>query len=103
MLLLCGPGLRAALVALMTTEIQTARWPLAPRTKALRAILDKLEPAPPRPEPFPRPKPPAQPSMALARKKRRPRHPKVYLQPPRGLDCKLATAGIYPLVTIGLR
>jgi len=62
---------RAALVALLTAEIETTRWPMAPRTKALRAILDKLEPPPPRPEPFPRPKPPAQPSAMLAKKRRR--------------------------------
>jgi len=62
---------RAALVALLRAQIKNTRWPLAPRMKALRAILDKLEPPPPRPEPFPRPKPPAQPSALLAKKRRR--------------------------------
>ncbi len=62
---------RAALAALLRAQIKNTRWPLAPRTKALRAILDKLEPPPPRPEPFPRPKPPAQPSAMLAKKRRR--------------------------------
>ena len=41
---------RAALVALLRETIENTRWPLAPRTRALRAILDKLEPPPPRPE-----------------------------------------------------
>jgi hypothetical protein len=40
-------------------------------TKALRAILDKLEPPAPRPQPFPAPKPIDEPSMVLAKKKRR--------------------------------
>jgi len=40
-------------VALLRAQIKNTRWPLAPRTKALRAIFDKLEPPPPRPEPFP--------------------------------------------------
>jgi len=30
---------RAALVALLRAQIKNTRWPLAPRTKALRAIL----------------------------------------------------------------
>jgi hypothetical protein len=45
----------------------------APRTKALLAILDKLDPPPPRPQPFPAPKPLGEPSHLLAKKKRRPR------------------------------
>jgi hypothetical protein len=64
---------RTPLVALLTAEIENTRCPMVPRTKALRAILDKLDPAPPRPEPLPPSKPPAQPSMVLAKKKRRPR------------------------------
>src|SRR6266496_6325374 len=46
-----------------------APWPLAPRTKALRSILDKLDPPPPRPEPNPAPKPVGEPSHVLARRK----------------------------------
>ena len=38
---------KAALVALLTAEIETTRWPLSPRTKVLQAILDKLAPLPP--------------------------------------------------------
>jgi hypothetical protein len=55
---------KAALVALL-------RFPLSPRIRQLRAILDKLEPAKPRPEPYPPPKPVGEPSMVLAKKKRR--------------------------------
>jgi hypothetical protein len=62
---------RAALVALLRAEIENTRWPLAPRTKALRLVLDKLESPPPRPEPFPAPKPIGEPSMVLAKKKKR--------------------------------
>ena len=61
---------RAALVALLTAEVQNTRWPLAPCTKALRSILEKLEPAKPRAEPLPPPKPIGEPSHMLARKKR---------------------------------
>ncbi len=38
---------KAALVALLTAEIENTRYPFAPRTKALRTILAKLEPLPP--------------------------------------------------------
>jgi hypothetical protein len=60
-----------AVVALLRAQIKNTRWPLAPRTKALRAILAKLDPPPPRPDPFPPPKPAGEPSMVLAKKKRR--------------------------------
>jgi len=62
---------KAALAALLRAEIESTRWPLAPRTRALRSVLDKLEPPPPRAEPFPAPTPAGEPSMVLARKKRR--------------------------------
>jgi len=61
----------AALVALLTAEIENTRYPLAPRTKALRAILAKLAPPALRPEPYPAPKPPREPSAVLAKGKRR--------------------------------
>jgi len=64
---------RAALVALLTAEIENTRWPMAPRTRALRSILDKLTPPPAPPEPWWWPKPPVEPSHLLARNKRRPR------------------------------
>jgi hypothetical protein len=44
-------GEKAALVALLTAQIKNTRSPLAPRTKALRAILDRLDPLFPRPKP----------------------------------------------------
>ena len=62
---------KAALVELLTAEIENTRYPLSPRIRQLRAILDKLEPAKPRPEPYPAPKPVGEPSMVLAKKKRR--------------------------------
>ena len=63
----------AVLVALLKQTIAADRYPLSPRIQKLRAILAKLAPPPPRPEPFPRPKPVGEPSMVLAKKKRRPR------------------------------
>jgi hypothetical protein len=65
-------GEKAALVELLRDQIKNARWRLAsPRIRQLRAILDKLEPAKPRPQPYPAPKPVGEPSMVLAKKKRR--------------------------------
>ena len=64
---------KAALVELLRQVIAADRYPLSPRIRKLRAILDKLEPPPARPEPFPAPKLPGEPSHMLARKKRRPR------------------------------
>jgi hypothetical protein len=58
---------RAALVALLRAEVENTRSPMAPRTKALRAILDRLDPQPTRPEPFPAPKPAGEPSHVLAK------------------------------------
>jgi hypothetical protein len=63
---------KAALVELLREVIATDPFPLSPRIRKLRVILDKLEPPPPGPQPYPAPKPPAQPSHLLA-KKRRPR------------------------------
>ena len=62
---------KAALTALLRETIATDRYPLSPRIRQLRSILDKLAPPPLRPEPYPAPKPPAQPSMVLATKRRR--------------------------------
>ena len=61
----------AAVVALLRAQIKNTRWRLAPRTRALRSILDKLDPPPPRPEPYPPPKPVGEPSMVLAKKRPR--------------------------------
>jgi hypothetical protein len=61
----------AELAALLRAEIKNTRWPLAPRTRALRAILDKLELPAPRLEPLPAPKPIGEPSLVLAKRRRR--------------------------------
>jgi hypothetical protein len=62
---------KAALIELLKETIAADRFPLSPRIRKLRAILAKLEPAPPRPDPYPAPKPIGEPSMLLAKKKRR--------------------------------
>ena len=49
--------------------IESNRYFMSPRVKRLRAILDRLEPPPPRPEPYPAPKPAGEPSLLLSRKK----------------------------------
>jgi hypothetical protein len=63
----------AALAELLREVVATDPYPLSPRIKKLRAILDKLEPPTPRPEPLPPPKPIGEPSYVLAKRKRRPR------------------------------
>jgi len=62
---------KAALVALLKATIAADRFSLSPRVRALRRILDKLEPPGPSPQPIPAPKPPGEPSLALRRKQRR--------------------------------
>ena len=62
---------KAALLELLREVIATDPYPLSPRIRKLRAILDKLDPPSPRPEPFPAAKPPGEPSVVLAKKKRR--------------------------------
>jgi hypothetical protein len=64
---------KAALVELLREVIAADRYPLSPRIRKLRAILDKLVPPPQRAEPYPAPKPVGEPSHMLAKKKRRPR------------------------------
>jgi hypothetical protein len=61
----------AELVRILRAAIAADRFPLAPRVRTLRAILDKLDPLPGRPEPLPPPKPSARPSAALAKRRRR--------------------------------
>jgi hypothetical protein len=56
---------RAALIELLSGEVEYTRYPLAPRVKVLRGILAKLAPQPPRPEPMPPPKPPGERSGVL--------------------------------------
>jgi hypothetical protein len=62
---------KAALIELLRDTIDRDRFPLSPRIGQLRAILAKLDPAPPRPAPYPAPKPIGEPSMVLAKKKKR--------------------------------
>jgi hypothetical protein len=62
---------RATLVAVLREVIERDRSFMSLRVKRLQAILDKLEPPPPRPEPYRPPKPSGTPSAVLARKNRR--------------------------------
>ena len=62
---------RAALTALLKATIAADRYPMSPRLRMLKRVLDKLEPPAPRSEPIPPPKPPGEPSLALRRKQRR--------------------------------
>jgi hypothetical protein len=62
---------KAALVELLRETIDRDRFPLSPRVRSFKEILDKLAPPAPRPEPIPAPKPPGERSMALTRKRRR--------------------------------
>jgi hypothetical protein len=55
---------------LLKQTIAADPFPMSPRIRTLRVILDKLEP-PPRPQPLPSPKPAVTPSLLLTRKKKR--------------------------------
>ena len=63
-------GEKAALVELLRDTIAADPYPKSPRVRALRRVLDKLEPPPPRPAPYPHPKPAGEPSLLLANGKR---------------------------------
>ncbi len=65
------PDERAALIESLREEVEYTRWPLAPRTRLLRGILDKLQPLPSAPERYPPVKPPGEPSSLLNRKRGR--------------------------------
>jgi hypothetical protein len=58
----------AALTRLLTNTIDADRYPLSPRIRALKGILDKIEPPPVR-EPLP-PKVYAPPRATTARRRR---------------------------------
>jgi hypothetical protein len=49
--------------------VDNDRFPLSPRIRRLRQILDKLEPPAPAAEPYPPPKPPGEPSHARRRRR----------------------------------
>jgi hypothetical protein len=61
---------KTALIAELKRIIAADPFPLSPRIRMLRAILEKLEPSPARPQPYPAPKPAGTPSLLLSRKKR---------------------------------
>jgi hypothetical protein len=60
----------ATIAKLLRDTIAADRFPLSPRVRRWQAILDKLEPPPPRPE-LPSLKPPGTPSMLLAKNRGR--------------------------------
>jgi hypothetical protein len=62
---------RAVIVALLKQTIFNDPFPLSPRVQRLRGTLAKLAPPPLRPQPYPAPKPAGEPSIVLAKKKRR--------------------------------
>jgi hypothetical protein len=68
------PGLtdneRAELIRVLRQIVEYDRFPLSPRVKALRSILEKLEPPAPKPEPLPPMRPPGEPTLAQQRKRR---------------------------------
>jgi hypothetical protein len=52
--------------------IEADRCPLSPRVRRLKELLAKIDPAPaPAVKPYPAPGPPGQPSVVLAKGKRR--------------------------------
>ena len=57
----------AAIAALLRDTIAADRFPLSPRVRRWKAVLDKLDPQKPRPAPLPPIKPPGEPSMVVAR------------------------------------
>jgi hypothetical protein len=66
------PQDRADLARFLREAIEADRYPLSPRVRRLKELLAKIDPAPaPAVTPHPAPKPPGQPSMVLAKGKRR--------------------------------
>jgi hypothetical protein len=61
------PQDKALIAEQLKAVINADRFPLSPRIKSLKAVLDKLEPPKPRPAPLPPMKPPGEPSMVVAR------------------------------------
>ena len=62
---------RDQLVRALRGIVDNDRFSLSPRVRALRRIIEKLEPAPPVAEPYPAPKPPGEPSLGQRKKRRR--------------------------------
>jgi hypothetical protein len=61
---------RAALAAFLRDRIAVDPYPLSPRWRPIRSVLEKLDPQPPRPE-LPPLKPAGEPSLFLTRKRGR--------------------------------
>jgi hypothetical protein len=61
----------AAIAALLRDTIAADRFPMSPRIKRMRAILNKFDPPGPKPVPFPPLKPSGQPSMLMMKKRAR--------------------------------
>jgi len=63
---------RADLARFLREAIEADSYPLSPRVRRLKALLAKIDPLhAPAVTPLPPPKPPGQPSMVLAKKRRR--------------------------------
>ena len=63
---------RADLARFLRDAIEADRYPLSPRVRRLKELLAKIDPAPAAAgTPLPAPRPPGQPSMVLAKGKRR--------------------------------
>jgi hypothetical protein len=62
---------RAELVRELRGLIDGDRFPLSPRIRRLKAILDKLDPPKVPSEPFPAPRPPGEPPSYMLRRRRR--------------------------------
>ena len=60
---------KAALAAVLRATIAADPFPLSPRVRQLRVILDQLQLPAARPQPYPAPKAAGTPSLSLARKK----------------------------------
>jgi hypothetical protein len=66
------PQDRADLARFLREAIEADRYPLSPRVRRLKELLARIDPAPtPAVTPQPAPKPPGQPSMVLAKRRRR--------------------------------
>jgi hypothetical protein len=65
----------AAIAALLRDTIAADRFPMSPRIKRMRAILNKLDPTAPKPVPVPPLKPSGAPSTHCTENTRRPGWP----------------------------
>ncbi len=61
----------AVLIALLKVTLGADRFPLPPRVRVFKRVLDKLEPPAPDPERLPAPKPLGEPGAGPQKKRRR--------------------------------